>query len=161
MEEFGDRHEQSQDSGCCGFSPGGSSRNLAPSPILGGGWAAPLSRVRVCEGRTCTRQAGVTAFTMVHLAWAPGLPIQPRTITAPQPPAQQPPGAGGQEGSRWALGVRFLAWGGGCRQPWMGKGRDQAPSHPLMTPPSLWSLKEGGRDRVEDGGDSLPISTAT
>ena len=131
------------------------SRSLPPAASWEvGGWL--LSWVRVHGAGPAPRQAGVRAFTMAHLAWAPGLPIQPQTITAPQPPAQQPPGAGGQQGSRWASGVRFLAWGGGCRQPWMGKGRDQAPSQPLMTPPSLWSLKEGGRDRVEDGGDCPP-----
>ena len=60
--------------------PGGSDRSLAPNPILGGGGAAPLS-----QAGPAPRQAGVRAFTMVHLAWAPGLAIQPRTITAPQP----------------------------------------------------------------------------
>ena len=116
--------------------PWGSSRSLATSPILGGGWVARLSWVRVHGAGPAPRQAGVRAFTMAHLAWAPGLPIQPQTITASQPPAQRPPGAGGQQGSRCASGVRFLAWGGGCRQPWMGKGllHQQAASLQLAPP---------------------------
>lgn len=40
-----------------------------------------------------TRQAGVKTITMVHLVWAPGLPIQQGTITARLPLAQRPPGA--------------------------------------------------------------------
>lgn len=40
-----------------------------------------------------TRQAGVKTITMVHLVWAPGLPIQKGTITARLPLAWRPPGA--------------------------------------------------------------------
>lgn len=80
-----------------------------PAPSWEAGGRLLFARRGSVRAGPAPRQAGVRAFTMVHLAWAPGLPIQPGTITAPQPPAQRPPGAGGQEGSRWASGVRFPA----------------------------------------------------
>lgn len=79
---------------------------------------------------------------MVHLAWAPGLPIQPQTITAPQPQAQRSPGAGGQEGSRWASGVRFPAWGRVGEAGHEGEGEGSGSSPP---PSSLFQPRpEGG-----------------
>lgn len=88
-----------------------------------------------------TRPAGVRALTMVHLAWAPGLPIQPRTITASQPQAQRPPGA--EEAQKQMGGrcrVSSLGWG---RQP-RGEGEQtgspaasSGPFQPLA--PSRWA----------------------
>lgn len=128
----------------------GSCRNLAPSPIPGGKWVAPLSPTRVHSGRP--RQAGVRALTMVHLAWAPGLPIQPGTITALQPQAQWPPGAGGLEGSRWASGVRFPVWGGeGAALEREGEGVGLLPTPQQPLPASDPQRKARGPVEVQSG----------
>lgn len=112
VEGVEDRHEQGGDSGVVGALPCRERQEPGPQPHPGRRGCGSLS-----QAGPAPRQAGVRAFTMVHLAWALGLAIQRRTITAPQPLGQRPPGAGGQEGSRWASGVRFPAWGWGSRQP--------------------------------------------
>lgn len=151
--------EQGGDSGCCwGCSTlGGAGRSLAPSPILGGGWAAPLHQARVRAGRACAPPGRCQGL---HNG-APGLGTRPahsarnnHCSTAVGPAASRGGRTGGQQ---MGLGCQIssLGWRGGWVQAALeGEGRDQAP-------PCLWSPKEGGRDRVGGDGDCQPTTTAT
>jgi hypothetical protein len=109
--------------GLCGwgrFSLGELGLDTQSHPRVGGGPFLSVRRWSMQAG-PATRQAGVRAITMVHLVWAPGLPIQRQTITTLQPPAQRPPGAEDQGlASRWATGVGFPAWGAG-QTAWRGR----------------------------------------
>lgn len=129
--------------GCCwGLSTLGGA--AGPQEVSGQLLSAPRGSLRA---GLVSCQAGVRALTMVHLAGTPGLPIQPQTITALQPQAQRSPGAGGQEGSRWASGVGFPAqWGQPRREHGEGSGSSlpaSGSSQPLL-PEGGWE-GQGGR----------------
>lgn len=102
-------------------------------------WAAPL-------GQACTPPGRCQGL---HNS-APGMGARPahsaRNNHSSAAAGRQPPGAGGQEGSRWASGVRFPAWGRrGCGgQSRVGGGEDG--SSPSSSGPSQSLVPERGWD---------------
>lgn len=126
--------------------PWGSRKSLAPSPTLGGEWAAPPSQARVCAGRASTPPGRCQGL---HNG-APGIGarLAHSALNNHGSAAAGPSSLQGredrQEGSRWATGVRFPAWGGGVGSPEGGRRRVRLLPEPPAAPPSLWSLKEGG-----------------
>lgn len=134
--------------------PGGSSRNLAPSPILGGGWAAPLSRVRVCAGRTCAPPGRCQGL---HNG-APGMGTRPahsapnnHCSTAAGPAASRGGRTGGQQ---MGLGCQISSLGWGVQTALDGEGEGSGafspphdPSQPLV-PEGRWEGQGGGWRRL-------------
>lgn len=76
--------------------------------------------------------------------------------------SRRPSGLQGREDRRAADGPRVSDFQPSGGSPGGSMGRGPAPLSPPAAPPSLCSLREGGKDRVGGGGgDCLATTTAT
>ena len=156
VEELEDRHEQGGDSGVVGALPWGKRQEPGPQPHPGrrGGGSSQPGRACAPPGRCQGLHNG-----------APGMGTRPGH-SAPNNHCSTAAGLAASRGRRtggqqMGLGCQISSLGLGEQAALEGEGEGSGSSPPPMAPPSLWSLKEGGRDRVGGGGDSLPTITAT
>lgn len=95
-------------------------------------------------------------LTMAHLAWAPGLPIQPQTmIVLTAACSSSSRGWRSSRGSRWASSRFSLGY---KQRALMGKGGIRC-LHPFYTFPASWSLEYGGQYGSDGGDCSTTIAT--
>lgn len=142
----------------------GSCRNLAPSPIPGGKWVAPLSPTRVQAGRAFAPPGRCQG---PHNG-APGVGARPahsapnnHGSAAAGPVASRGGRTGGQQ---MGLGCQISSLGRGGGSPGEGRGGGQAPPYPPAAPPASDPLhppgKRGGRWEGQGGRGEVGGGTA-